>query len=444
MKRFLTIILLFAATLSGAARPFGDSFDGRTLRLDYVLCGDASHQAIYLQQASIGGEWAGRRSCLEAPLVEGNAQIRLSSLGGEVLYVQSFSNLFLEWLTYEEATRVPRAFECPVYVPMPREKVRIDVVLLNTHREVSASLVHELDPADILIRPLADNGLPREVLHRGGPLDKACDIVFVSEGYREAEKAKFFADARRMMKELFQTEPYTSRMDRFNIRAVFQPSAQSGVSQPGLGDWRSTAASSHFNTFYMDRYLTSSSLRAVYDIIGTTPAEIIILLANTNRYGGGGILNNITLVTADEATSGIVFVHEFGHAFAGLADEYDYGEEVDPFYPAGIEPWEPNITTLTDFASKWADLVDPAAPVPTEPDDVEKRGNVRRIWNTLSEKERKSLNLKVGIYEGAGYQKKGVYRPVQECRMRMNECEEFCPVCKRAIIRMIDFLTEGE
>ena len=146
---------------------------------------------------------------------------------------------------------------------------------------------------------------------------------------------------------------------------------------------------------------------------------------------------------SDHDTFAPVLVHEFGHAFAGLADEYAYDSEGnDSIYPADTEPWEPNITTLRDFASKWQDLLPEGTPVPTPVDAIERQKDVRRIWHTLTPEVKASLNLKIGVYEGAGYQMDGVYRPVQECRMRINECEEFCPVCTRAINATIDYYTK--
>jgi hypothetical protein len=441
MKRLLLVsILLLTAGYAFAAQDFDKYFTGRTLRLDYTLAGSGSRQDVYLGKICRTGEWAGRRSNLDSLLVEGNAQVAVRSPEGSLLYVQSFSTLFQEWLTTEEATRIAKSFECPVLIPEPRQKVRVELSLINNRRSKCASLEFELDPTDILIREFADNGDPRQVLMEHGPLEGAYDIVIVAEGYTAAQQQKFFEDALRLNKRLFSHAPFSSLKSRFNVRAVFAPSAQSGTSQPSKGDWKRTAASSHFDTFYSDRYLTSSSLVAVHDAIGTVPFEQIILLVNTERYGGGGIFNNITLCTADHPFSPVVFVHEFGHSFAGLADEYDYGDEEDPTYPPGIEPWEPNITTLVDFASKWQDMLPQGIQIPTPVDDLDKQ-DVRRIWNTFTPEQKGLLNLKVGVYEGAGYQLHGVYRPVQECRMRINECEEFCPVCYRAIVRMIDYYT---
>ena len=442
MKRILTMITALLAVAAGVrAQDFDRDFENATLRLDYVFCGDNAHQAIYFQQALRTSEWAGRRKNLSEPLLEGNGQIRvLDPETGECLYANSFSTLFQEWQVTEEALHVQRAFENCFQVPFPKRPVDIEVFLLDTHRKRSSYLKHRIDPSDILIRKVADNGLRSSVIWQVGSLEKTIDIVVVSDGYLPFEEATFYGDADRVAKALFRHEPFASNRNRFTIRAVFAPSRDSGTSIPREGDWKDTAAETHFDTFYSDRYLTTSSMQKVYDLIGTVPFEHVVVLVKTPIYGGGGIYNSLTVMPSDNPTFNAVMVHEFGHAFGGLADEYAYGDQVDTMYPADTEPWEPNITTLHDFASKWQDMLPEETPVPTEPDALDKQ-DVRRIWNTFTQEQKDLLNLKLGVYEGAGYQSKGVYRPVQECRMRINECDEFCPVCARAIVRMIDFYT---
>lgn len=412
MKRFFLLIVLspllvdswFCYAQPSQLKQEPDS----TLRLDYVLCGDASHQAIYWRQSYKGGPWAGRRHHLDQPLLRGNGQIRvLDPESGACLYANSFSTLFQEWTVTEEATQVQRAFEASFQVPFPHRPVDIEMSLMDIHGHVSGYLKHRVDPADILIRPLENPGLEIRTVWEGGALSKAVDIVAVSEGYDATESAKFFLDAGRAADALFSHEPFASYKDRFNIRAVFAPSARSGVSIPHQGLWLSTAVSSHFDTFYSNRYLTTSAIWRLWDLIGTVPFEQIIVLANTANYGGGGIYNSITLLDSDHPTFVPVLVHEFGHAFGGLGDEYYYDDQFESQYPADTEPWEPNLTTLKDFSSKWADLMDQGA----------------------------------GLYEGGGYQSKGVYRSAPDCRMKTNECDRFCVVCTRAIIRMIDFYT---
>ena len=443
MRRILLTlaVLLSAWSLNAQDVVFEEVFTGSTLRLDYVLCGDASHQSIYWRQSFKTGPWAGRKAQLAEPLLKGNGQIRvLDPESGACLYANSFSTLFQEWTGTEEATRVQKAFESSFLVPFPKKPVDIELVLTDTHGKVSGSLKHRVDPTDILIRTFADKGYETRTVLQGGPLAQTVDIVIVAEGYTEAQKDKFFKDAGRAADALFSHEPFASQKERFSVRAVFAPSADSGVSLPRQGEWRSTSTSSHFDTFYVDRYLTTSSVWDVYDIIGTVPFDQIIVLANTDIYGGGGIYNSLTIMNSDHPTFVPVLVHEFGHAFGGLGDEYAYGDNPETMYPADTEPWEPNLTTLVDFGSKWADLVPEGTPVPTPLDKLEEQ-DVRKIWNSLSADEKATLNSQVGVFEGGGYQMKGVYRPVQECRMRINECEEFCPVCYRSIVRMIDYYT---
>ena len=442
MKRMLlTVAALVAAGAGLRAQDFDRDFEDATLRLDYVFCGDNAHQAIYFQQALRTSEWAGRRNNLAAPLLEGNGQVRvLDPDTGACLYANSFSTLFQEWQVEEEATRVQKAFENCYQVPFPKRPVDIEIFLLDTHRKRSSYLKHRIDPSDILIRNVADNGYSSTVVCQGGSLAEAIDIVVVSDGYTAAEKAKFYRDAEHVASALFRHEPFASHRDKFSIRAVFAPSLDSGASVPHDGDWKRTVVDSHFDTFYSDRYLTTSAQQKVYDLIGTVPFEHIVVMVNTDIYGGGGIYNSLTIMNADHPTFNAVMAHEFGHAFGGLADEYAYGDQVETPYPADTEPWEPNITTLHDFAAKWQDLLPPGTPIPTEPDALDKQ-DVRRIWNTFTQEQKDLLNLKLGVYEGAGYQTRGVFRPVQECRMRINECDEFCPVCARAIVRMIEYYT---
>jgi hypothetical protein len=442
MRSFLSgILLAFIGLLPLQGQSFEDHFTGSTLRLDYVFCGDVHSQAIYFSRAYRTGAWAGRRQHLDQPALQGNGQVRvLDPESGNTLYVNSFSTLFQEWQATEEAAHVQKAFENCLQVPFPKHPVDIEVVLFDTHAKVSSSLKHRIDPEDILIRASADNGLQLAPVLENGSLEETIDIVVVSEGYALKEREKFFHDARRAADALFSHEPFKSHKKRFNLRAVFAPSTDSGVSIPGEGIWKETAVSSHFDTFYSDRYLTTSSLWTLYDLIGTVPFEHVIVLANTAKYGGGGIYNSVTIMNSDHPTFVPVLVHEFGHAFGGLGDEYAYGDNPETMYPADTEPWEPNLTTLVDFESKWADLVPEGTPVPTPLDKLEEQ-DVRKIWNSLSADEKATLNSQVGVFEGGGYQMKGVYRPVQECRMRINECEEFCPVCYRSIVRMIDYYT---
>lgn len=441
-KKAIVIIVLQIFTGIICAQQFCDDFEDRTLRLDYVFAGGSDQQGVYFTRAYAAPQWAGRKSRLTEVPLRGNGQLSVRDHAtGRLLYVHTFSTLFQEWLAEEEATRVKRAFETSYNVPMPRRTVDVTVTLTDFHNQVIAELTHTVDPTDILIRPIGDNGIPyRYIWKADGELDLTgrIDLAIVAEGYTEEQMDKFYMDCQRAFDALFAHEPFTSLKDRFNVVAVASPSLDAGPSVPHERRWSRTAVGTHYDTFYSNRYLMSQEIHRLYDVLSGVPFEHIIVLTNSDTYGGGGIYNQLLVTTSDHSTFSQVLVHEFGHSYAGLGDEYFYDDGYETVYPADTEPWEPNLTTLVDFQSKWADMILPSTPIPTPLVPVP---NYRQL---KSDKERRLLNeatKRVGVFEGGGYQSKGVYRPAQECRMKINEVEDFCPVCRRAIIRITDFYT---
>ena len=394
-----------------------------TLRLDYIFSGDATHTEISLSKMSRLEGWWGRNVNMDRLLLRGNGQLTLrDSLSGEVLYRMSFSTLFSEWQSTPEALHTRKAFENVYLVPMPERTALVTLEILDKKDNVTASMTHTVHPDDILIRPVVSPyTLDRcRYIYKGGDSKTAIDIAIVAEGYTKEETEIFYRDAKQTADQILSYEPFSSLTDRFNFIAVPVESKESGVSIPHSGEWRQTVLGSTFDTFYSDRYLTTLHLKRLHDILATVPYEHIIILANTANYGGGGIYNSYLLSAAHNKKSRPVVVHEFGHSFAGLADEYYYDDQYETVYPADTEPWEPNLTTLVDFSSKWADMMPVHQPIPTPPSGQ----------NVFSE---------VGVYEGGGYQSHGVYRPAQECRMKINEAPIFCPVCERAIRRIIEY-----
>lgn len=424
VRRIALALTAFLMGMTGdcLAQNFDDSFRDQTLRLDYIFSGDNRSQQIYLDEMRKSEGWYGRRVHLDSLLLKGNGQITVADTMGVVLYRHSFSTLFQEWQVTQEATLVKKSFENVFLVPMPKEPVDITVSLFDTHGQVSSSMKHRVDPADILIRPVGEM-CRWEYLRTGGDSRGKIDIAFVAEGYQPDQMNIFRRDCQETIEALLAHEPFHSMADRFNFIAVYAPSEDSGVSIPHEGLWKRTATASHFDTFYSERYLTTLHLKQLHDLLSGIPYEHIVILANTDNYGGGGIYNSYMLSAAHHPTCKPVAVHEFGHSFAGLGDEYYYDDQYETLYPADTEPWEPNLTTLVDFSAKWQDMMPPKATVPTQPSG-------------------KNLYSEVGVYEGGGYQSKGVYRPSQECRMKINEAPVFCPVCQRAIARMIDFQTK--
>lgn len=402
----------------------------KTLRVDYIFSGTARSQTISLDELSCYDGWAGRRVNTDSVAVRGNGRISLTDAStGKVLYCQSFSTLFQEWQTTEEATRVSRAFENVFLLPMPLDKAYIYIELYDVKGNVASSLRHFVDPSDVLIRQVKPVSAPHEYILRSGGMEDKIDVAIVAEGYTAGESQLFYEDARKAVEAILSHEPFSSYRDCFNFVAVALPSEDSGVSVPCEGDWKNTAVKSHFSTFYMDRYLTTLRLKNLHDKLVGIPYEHIVILANTDTYGGGGIFNSYTLTTAHHPSFRPVVVHEFGHSFAGLADEYYYDDQYSEYYYPDCEPWEQNITTLFDFRSKWDDMLPKEVVIPSAPVDD--------LWKSL--KEGTPADGFIGVYEGAGYQSKGVYRPYPDCRMKTNSAETFCPVCQRAISRMIEF-----
>lgn len=409
MRKLFIFSVLSIACLSASAQRFEDYFEDRTLRLDYTFSGDAQHQQIYVDELISMPRWYGKRQRLSEVPLKGNGQIIVTSKGdGEVIYRHSFSSLFQEWISTAESKHTQKSFENVFLVPYPKQPVDITVELYDYHNKVNAKMTHAVDPKDILIRKAGERLVtPYVTLQQAADTSRCIHVAYVAEGYQQHEMGTFLEDCKIAMEALFLHEPFRQMQDRFNMIAVMSPSAESGVSEPGKGIWKNTALGAHFDTFYSERYLTTLHLKKMNDILAGTPYEHIIVLVNGERYGGGGVYNSYTLTDAHDPSFRPVVVHEFGHSFGGLGDEYPYGDD-DPMYFPDTEPWEPNLTTKHDFNGKWENLV----------------------------KEKKA-----GLIEGGGYLTKGVWRGFENCRMRTNEEPEFCLVCQQALKRLIDFYT---
>jgi hypothetical protein len=280
--------------------------------------------------------------------------------------------------------------------------------------------VQEVNPDTIFTSPKHKEETESKVIHQAGDPKEKLDIVMVSEGYTQKEKEKFYRDAERFKNYLFSWKPYDKNTGNININAVFAASEESGVDIPGEDVWKNTLLDAHFYTFGVERYLTLPDLTKVYNCLSEYPVDQVVVLVNSEKYGGGGIFNFYNVFTSDNEAAELLFLHEFGHGFAGLADEY-FNSEVA--YEANSnnnsEPYEPNITNRINFRTKWKAMVADSVPVPTP--DIEKYDSV------------------VGVYEGANYMAKGFYRPYRTCAMRSSKTLWFCPVCAKNIGYMIGF-----
>lgn len=417
------LAMLLLGGVCNAQNEFDTFFVKKSLRIDFALTGNATTQQAAIQQLREEPVWGGPVKNLEDPFNYGGYYVNVyDAESGKKIYSRGFNTLFEEWRTTDQAKSETQAWNNSVSVPFPKKPVQIEICARDKADMNFHPLLKQLvDPKSIFIdrSPLKKNKVV-EILSNGDSSNKA-DLVFLAEGYTEDEMDKFEADAKRFTKTLFDTPPFGKYKADFNVWAVCVPSQESGMDVSGDGVWKNTALNSGYYTFGIDRYLTSQDLKPIRDAVWDVPCDAIFILVNSDTYGGGGMYNFYAMSTANNELTSVVFVHEFGHSFAGLADEYFQSEVAyNDFYNLKYEPWEPNITTLVDFDKKWKDLLPKNTPIPTPLDD--------------------KFKDKTGVFEGGGYLSKGIYRPMDNCMMR--NYHPFCPACQRGITQMINFLTD--
>lgn len=423
MKLTYLLLAFFLVLNLDAQVDFNNYFIEKSLRIDYYLSGNDSVTVVSLAQLKEELHWAGNQKHLIDPFNYGKYKIMVyDTKSDKLIYSKGFCTLFQEWQTTAEASELNRSYYQVNVIPFPKREVRFEIHMRDRRNRFSKLFEYSIDPDNYFILNEDPVQCKATKIHGDSDPDKSVDVAFIAEGYTNDEMDKFRADVKRMTKHLFTTPPFDEYKERFNIWAVEAVSEESGTDIPGENIYKKTALNSSYYTFNVARYLTTNDLRSIYDYAANVPYDQVYILINSERYGGGGIYNHYTACTSDNELTPEVLVHEFGHGFAGLADEY-YSSAVayEDFYPAGIEPWEPNITTLVNFDKKWNDMIDKGIPVPTPPDEI--------------------YVDKVGVFEGGGYMEKGVYRPYINCRMKSNEASGFCPVCQRAISRMIEYYT---
>ncbi len=421
MKFFVICACMLFPVLSHAQDSYYHFFNDSALQVDYLLGGTDSVTEVFVEQMKKEPYYSGARINLIDTKDYGTFRYQaFDEESGKLIFSKGFCPLFQEWQTTDEAKSMRRSFYQAALLPFPKKAIRLTVDRKNWDGTYKRLISVKINPNDYFILNEKVAGYEyKEVLKSGAPEHKV-DLVFLPEGYTKDEMGKFMNDVSRMMQILFAAKPFDRHKSDFNIYAVMVPSVESGTDIPGEHIYRNTAFNSTFYTFDTPRYLTTTDMKDIYDAAAVVPYDQIYVLVNSKRYGGGGFYNFLTVSTVDNEKTPQVLVHEFGHAFAGLADEY-YSSSVayENYYNLKIEPWEPNITTLVDFGSKWKDMLEPGTPVPT-PRENQYKGTL-------------------GVFEGGGYLDKGIYSPEMDCRMKSNEASGFCPVCQRAIERAIDW-----
>jgi hypothetical protein len=453
---------MLAAAMAAASAT--SSVAPSTMRLDYYHTGTATEERFSLDRVVIEPlPWAGGRPIDDTNLGKYFFEVidRRSNLP---IYSRGFASIYGEWELTGEAKSLSRTFHESLRFPAPDGPVQVVLKKRdprNAFREVWSVLV---DPKDMFVdssKP-ASPGPIIEIQKSGDPAEKV-DFLIVGDGYTAAERPKFEKDARRLMDILFSFEPFKQHRSDFNVWGLCPPSEESGISRPSTGIHRRSRVGATYDAFGSERYVLTFENRLFRDVASFAPYDFVEILTNTRTYGGGGIFGLYSTVAADSFWSPYVFVHEFGHHFAGLADEY-YTSDV-AYEPAAdrVEPWEPNATALLDPKNlKWRDFVTPGTPIPTpwnkaafeaQSHEIQKRRRQIRAENRPEEemdalfreqkaKETKMLAAeryagKVGAFEGAMYEAKGYYRPQVDCVMFSRNDVPFCAVCRRAIERVI-------
>ena len=424
-KSVLSVFCFFLFTVTSFSQiNFDDYFYDKTLRLDYHHTGNHSEDFYSFDELIEEPYWAGSKVNLLDRFDFGNYKfIVIDEASGIELYSRTYSTLFAEWQTIDEAKETYRTFNETVVFPFPKKNVIVEFYGRDKQNSLIKKFEYKIDPNNYFIkkeRPMQYETM--KVLYNGDPAIKV-DVAFIPEGYTEDEMELFKSDCEKFAGYFFNASPFRENKDNFNIWAVLAPSKESGTDIPADNIWRNTLLNSNFYTFDLERYLMTSDNKTMRHVASNVPYDQIYIIVNSSKYGGGAIYNHYSVCVNNNIHEEYVFTHEFGHGFAFLADEY-YTSDVayNDYYPLDVEPLERNITTLVDFSSKWSDLVEVDTPVPTP--------------------ATKEFKDKVGAFEGGGYAAEGVYRPMQDCSMKSIAVDNFCPVCKNTIQDMIDFYTK--
>lgn len=487
MKTIIFILTTFFTAMAQQNFNFEDFFTDKTLRIDYHHTGDASTELVTLDQMYQYSIWAGNLKNLIDNFNNGAYYYKIyDAASGRLIYSKGFDSYFKEYQTSDDGINgIKKSYHESAIIPFPKNKIRFSLEKRDKQNNLNEIFSSEIDPDNYYI--IREQVLDKSVkiykeIYNGDPHEKV-DVVILGEGYTEKEISKFEKDLKRFANLLISHAPFNKHKNSFNIYGVLKPSEESGTDEPGAGIYKNTALNSTFYSLGSERYLLTEDNKSMRDVAAHVPYDAIYIMVNTPRYGGGGIYNFYCTFVSDNQFSDYIFLHEFGHSFAGLADEY-YTSDVayNEFYPKGVEPVEPNITYLMDKASiKWKNFLSPGIEIPTpwEKEDYDKmdlawQSKRREMNNKIAELKRNrapgdQINKlqeqynemdkvhsrevdsylkkskfygKTGAFEGAGYSSKGMYRPMLDCLMFSKGSKPFCNVCEARVSEVIKHYTE--
>lgn len=423
MKKYLFLTLLLCLTFTISAQNFEQYFENKTVRIDYKHIGDSRTEKIEVVNCHVGGQWDGTVSHLVEPKRLGGIVFEVfDALSGQLIYSRSYDCLFNEYRTTEKGEKEIGTFEECVRMPMPKMMVKYKFTSYNRYNEPTELYQGVFDPQSTAYDKMTKEYKVKK-LHIGGKTDDAVDILFIPDGYAKADKKKMQGDFKKFTSYIMNCSPYKEMSKHVNIRAIEAYSEESGITNPNRNIYKKTLLNCSYNVIDVDRYLMCLGVWKMNEIADDAPYDYIVIICNSGKYGGGGIYNFYCTVNNVGQSSDYVIVHEMGHLIGGLADEYYTSEvSVRDFYPEGVEPVEPNLTTLVDFDSKWKDMLEEGTPIPTP--------------------TTKNYENKVGVFEGGGYVAEGVYRPAIDCTMHKIMYNRFCPVCLKALQEAIMFYSK--
>ncbi|MCJ0826574.1 IgA Peptidase M64 [Luteimonas sp. 50] len=471
----LLAILLPLANARAMSPPASRQATPATLRVDIQHGGDASAEHYALERVVVEPlPWPGNPARPLDTTNRGSQKFEVVDAGsGQVLYSRGYATVFGEWRTTDDARTTQRSFQESMRFPMPAGPVLVKVYGRDADNRFAPAWSVRIDPQALDVERVAlpAPAQPIAIRHHGDPATKV-DLLLLGDGYTAAQMDKFRADARRLADRLFSVSPFKERAADFNVWALALPVPEAGISRPSTGIHHASATGARYDIFGSERYILTLDNRAFRELAQYAPYEFVEIMVNNQTYGGGGIFGQFSTVAADNDWADYVFVHEFGHHFAGLADEY-YTSPVA--YAAGerptVEPWEPNVTALLDPGKlKWKDQVSPVAPAQAVPlptpwpkaeyEAYERDVQARRVklradrrpeaeMSALFREEQDHVDAlfadaryrdAVGAFEGANYAATGYYRPQMQCMM-FTRADAFCSVCQRAIADIIDLYT---
>jgi hypothetical protein len=461
MKTITQILLVIITLLTNLAMAAP-----QTMRLDYFHTGNAQQELFSIDEVVIEPHpWAGNPKQPIDHTPRGKYIFEVSDVkSGKLLYSRSFSSIYGEWEYTKEASQVNRTFHESLRFPTPKQPVKVVIKKRSYSEDFKPIWTTQIDPAHMLVNSAkpAFNGEVFAVMENGSPATKV-DLLIMGDGYSRKEAAKFKADAKQLNDALFASEPFKSRKNDFNVWAILPASDVSGISRPSSGIHKDTPLNTRFDIFGSERYMLTLDNKAFRQIASNAPYEFVEIVSNVETYGGGGIYGLYGTTSSDNDWSEYVFIHEFGHHFAGLADEY-YSSPVAQANVTNLdEPYEPNVTANTDRNTlKWKQSVKSLTPIPTPwgkanfdqySNKYQKRRKEIRAQNlpesvmndlfAANSRFQKDLFSKnqhkddIGLFEGANYAANGYYRSEQNCIM-FTRTDYFCHVCSQAIEDIID------